>query len=199
MRELDFIGDSGSKTIKETGGIRPWRPNVRGFAILALALLCAACASPPPISSNPLQDIRAAAAPLAPSSGPSLTGTITQGLQDASFNLDNAVTVGALDAQDAAPACLHSALKQLGIDPTSPTPDAASFTPKVSDLISAASVAYIRARQAEKLAGTGVTVDVSCKALIGQIVLDGGKAAGQVAQFVPGVSALKQLLPVSLP
>lgn len=169
---------------------------MRKLALL-LTLALGACTNPPTISSSPIQDLSAAAAQVNPTTP--LGGTIVQGLRDSSFNLDNAVTVGALDANDAAPACLHSVLKQLGIDPTSPSIPAASFTPKVSDLISAASVAYIRARQAERAAGTGVTVDVSCKALIGQIVIDSGKAAMQAATLAPGVGALNQLLPVPLP
>ena len=63
---------------------------------------------------------------------------------------------------------------------TTATPPA-SFTPRVTDLVSEGAVLYIEAQQAKRLVGGGaITIDPSCKALIGQFVLD----AGSVAQIV---------------
>lgn len=164
----------------------------------AVAALLAGCTNGPavaPISANPLQDVSGIIAPLAPSTGPSLQGTVTQGLLDASWNLDQAVAVGALDAQDAAPACLHSVLGDLGIDPANPATAAPNFTPHVSDLISGGSVIYIRARQAEKAAASGgPTFSLSCKALIGQFVIDAGKLAQRVGGAMPGIGQITSLL-----
>lgn len=158
---------------------------MKRIAILCSALALLSACGTQPISASLTHDI-AAAAPT-----PKVNSTISQGLIDASFNLDQAVAVGALDKTDAAPACLHSVLTQLGIDPSNPSTPAANFTPRESDLISAASVAYIRARQAERLQKTGFSVDMSCKALIGQIVIDAGKAAARgAASTVPGLGLL---------
>lgn len=169
------------------------------LAILAAACLLAACTAsnpPPPISASPAQDAAAAASVLAPSSGPSLQGTVTQGLQDASWNMDQAVIVGALDANDPAPACLHSVLTDLGLDPAKPASPAASFVPRVSDLISGGAVLYIRAQQAKKLAaGGGPTFSIPCKALVGQLVIDAGKAAAQVGgNTLPGAGVITNIL-----
>lgn len=140
----------------------------------ALALMLAGCQGP--ISGSLPSDFLA---------GSGQTGaTIIGGLQDAAWNLDQAVAVGALDAADPAPGCLHAALADLGIGANLP-----SFKPKVSDLISAGSIAYIRAQQAKKLSG-GVVVAQSCKAIIGEIVLDIG-AAGK--GLIPGGNLLPTL------
>lgn len=148
---------------------------MRHLFIAMAALLLASCSAsnpPAPISANPTQDALAALPP-----SPAQT-TVVQGLQDASYNLDSAVTVGALSASDPAPACLHSALTQLGIStPGNTVTPAASFVPKVSDLISAGAVLYIRAQQAQALiASGGIQVSVPCEALIGKLVMDAGKA-----------------------
>lgn len=162
------------------------------YSLLALGLILAGCTT---ISADPIHDVISAVP--APSSGSSIQGTVTQGLLDASSNLDKAVTVEALDATDPAPACLHATLKDLGIDPASPQSTVPSFVPKVSDLISAGSVLYIRAQQAKKLAANGgLTVQIPCKALIGQLVIDAGKVLGKAAlQSVPGLGMLQGILP----
>lgn len=143
------------------------------------------------ISANPAQDLRAEIAAKPADSGAGLFGKVVmQGLLDATYNLDNAVTVGALDATDPAPKCFHGILGQLGIDPAVPTTPAPSFTPRRSDLISEGSILYIRARQAQKLAGQGVTVPSGCKELVAQFMLDAA-AAGIKAQ--PGGGLLPLL------
>ncbi len=160
-----------------------------GLAIL-LALSTAACSSQAPISANPVQDVISAPNAL-PELKP-LQTTIVQGLQDADANLHQAVDIGALDANDPAPGCFDSVLADLGIGPNAPAA-AKSFTPKVSDLISAGSVLYIRARQAEKLAQSGgPSFSIPCKALIGQFVIDAGRVAGKAGMSaLPGSGLLR--------
>jgi len=113
---------------------------------MLLAIFAAGCATTP-ISANPIQDI---ASTVPQSSGPL---SIQEGLREAAFNLDNAVVVGALTADDPAPACVHDAMTRLGLNPLQPP--APSFTPQTTTLIGKGAVAYIRARQARRLQGTG--------------------------------------------
>jgi len=158
----------------------------------AACLALGACATQPPISANPVQDVTQAAA----ANSLPLVGTVQQGLLDAEFNLDNAIVVGALPKTDPADACLHGALTQIGIEPQAngtPATPLPSFTPKVSDLISAGSVLYIRAQQLKALQGAGgLTVPVPCEAIIGQFVLDAGKAG---AGALPGGNIITSILP----
>lgn len=167
-----------------------WRPGMTLPKVAPVLLLVAFVGCSTPISGNPVQDLaQQAAKPLAPSV-PSLGGVVLQGLQDATWNLDQAVAVGALDKADPAPGCFHGMLGQLGMDPANPAPPAASFEPKVSDLISAGSVLYIRVQQAKKLQGGGIAVAPSCKELIAQFMLD---AAAAGANALPGGGALIKL------
>jgi hypothetical protein len=146
--------------------------------LLVIPLLYAGCTSA--ISANPIQDVQ---------TGP-MGRVVQQGLLDATSNLDQAVQVGALSADDPAPKCFHGFLGQLGIDPAHPVSPAASFTPKVSDLISAGSVLYIRAKQLQKLQGGGVSVPTDCKVLIAQFMLD---AAAAQTKALPGGGLLPVL------
>lgn len=75
-------------------------------------------------------------------------------------NMDAAVQVGALSADDPAPGCIRAAVNRLGLEQE-------TFEPEVNGLISAASVAYIKARQIENRA----PVSLDCKALVGDILL----------------------------
>lgn len=165
------------------------------FILPLLALGACADKNPGPISANPVQDVNAHLAQVAPGAA-MVGGTIQQGLLDAEWNLDQAILVGALPKNDPADSCLHGALTQLGIEPntdgTAPPP-APSFTPRESDLISRGSVLYIRAQQAKALAGGGgLTVPVGCEAIIGRIMLDAAKQGGNL---VPGGSIINQFLP----
>ncbi len=105
---------------------------------------------------------------------PVVKATVEQGLINASWNLDQAIIVGALGPHDPAATCLHDILGYLGLEPGSTL--LPSFTPRVSDLISEGSVLYIRAKQSQRLAGVGVAVPEGCKALLGQFVIDAGQA-----------------------
>jgi len=95
-----------------------------------LLLTLAGCAETP-ISANIAKDVL-------PSGPGTLGGVVVEGLVNATWNLDQAVVVGALKADDPAPKCFHSILKQLGVDPAQTAAPGPSFVPKVSDLISAA-------------------------------------------------------------
>jgi hypothetical protein len=150
------------------------------FGRLVVVLLTLALAGCSTISGDPLQDVP---------KGP-LGRVVIQGLQDATFNLDSAVTVGALSADDPAPKCFHSILVQLGADPASPAAPGASFTPKVSDLISFGSVLYIRAQQLKKSQGGGISVPSDCKVLMTNFLLD---AAGAGVKGLPGGGLLPTL------
>ena len=140
------------------------------LGLICFACLVAGCAE---ISANPMRDLPHG----------NLGGVVIRGLQDATFNLDSAVKVGALEATDPAPKCFHGVLAQLGADPSAPTPPGASFEPKVSDLISFGSILYIRAQQLKKVQGGGVAVPTDCKVLITNFLLD---AAGAGVKGLPG-------------
>lgn len=167
---------------------------------MLVALALAGCSANIPISANPINDLS--------SQTGQVGSTVVQGLQDAAFNFDNAVAVGALDKTDPAPACVHGILQDIGQDVTvtltgaTPVPSTvgsgASYTPKVSDLISAGSVAYIRAQQAKKLVGgSGLSVPVGCEAIVGKVVIDGANKAGSMGLSVL-TGGLVSKLPISL-
>lgn len=117
-----------------------------------------------------------------------IQSTILTDFQSTAFNLDEAVRVGALQAEDPAPKCLHEAMKQLGLEGDS-TP-AASFQPKRDGLLSEGAILYIRAQQLKRLQGTGVTVPVDCQALIGRLLLDNAAA---LTKGLPGGGLLPSI------
>lgn len=161
---------------------------MRIVALTVIAALgLAGCSSPPPISSNPTQTVTNAVAQTP------IGKTVQQGLLDSEWNLDQAIAIGVLPANDPADACLHAALTQIGIEPgTTPPPSAQQFTPRISDLLSGGSVLYILAQQAKQLKSqAGITVPVACEAVVGKFVLDAG-ALGLNA--VPGGA----IVPVNL-
>lgn len=155
---------------------------MKHLAMLYAATLLVGCATP--ISKSLTTDI---AATVPNDRGAS---AIIQGLQDSAFNFDEAVRVGALDATDPAPGCVHGVLKDLGVEASAGTAPPAVFTPRVSDLLSAGSVLYIRVKQAERLAGTSVVVPTDCKALVGQLIID---VARQGLSVLPGAGLLPKL------
>lgn len=166
---------------------------MKRLLLLTPIILLVGCQNPAPISASPIQDIKTA---VDAGGTPTIIGTVQQGLLDAEWNLDQAIVVGALPANDPADACLHQGLTQIGIEPNpngqAATP-APSFVPKISDLISAGSVLYIRAQQLKALqGGGGLQVPVACEAVIGRFVLDAGKAG---AGALPGGSIISNILP----
>lgn len=142
-------------------------------ATLLLAL--ASCAIP--ISSNIASDVISGAVSVSPDAA-AAAKLLTTDLQDASFNLNSAVAVGALAKDDPAPPCLDALVGQ--IIPPNPGP---SFTPKVGGLVSLGSVLYIRAKQAQGLANGGIAMPVSCKSLVGDFVI---QALAQAKNQLPG-------------
>lgn len=151
---------------------------MKRLILLSVALL-AGCATPPPISTNPIQTVTNAVA------ATPIGGTVVTGLQNAAFNLDSAVQIGVLPMNDPADGCVHGALQLIGQDvvlgpmgenPVTPVTPTKQFTPKVTDLLSGGSVAYILAQQAKQIAGGGVTVPASCEQLVGHFVLTGVNA-----------------------
>lgn len=146
---------------------------MKRIACIAAALAVTACANfTPQISGNP----EATALKTIAASNP----TAVTDLQDAASNLDQGVIVGALAADDPAPTCVHSILQKAGIEVPAGTVPPASFTPKNSGPASAGAIVYIIAQQAKQRKG-GITVDPSCEALVGRIVIDGVSAANKAA------------------
>lgn len=145
--------------------------------IIIAGLALAGCASTPDLIVGPATD--ASGKQVAPPS-PVLTG-IASDIQAAAFNLDNAIAIGVLPANDPADACAHQALQQAGIEVPAGAKPAQSFAPKHGSPLADASVLYILAQQAKS--GPSFSVDVGCKALLGQMVLDG---LGAVNKLLPG-------------
>jgi hypothetical protein len=113
--------------------------------------------------------------------------TIVTDLQSAAFNLDSAVTVGALSVDDPAPKCLHDLLVKAGIEMPAGQAPAKSFIPKHDGVASAGAIAYIIAQQLKQGAGVPV-VSSNCEALVGRVVIDGVEAAKKaVPSFIPGL------------
>src|SRR5271170_174937 len=139
-------------------------PPHRRLIFAAPVLAIAACATPPPISANPAQSTTNVIAQVAPQA----VATVQQGLTDAQWNLQQAVTIGVLPASDPALACVNGVVTQLGVGST-----AASFTPRETDLISTGAVLYIQIQQAKQLAGgQALLVPAGCQQLIGMFVID---------------------------
>lgn len=135
--------------------------------LIALALLLGACASTPTqISGAP-----AASIPISP------TSVLGTDLQSASYNLDMAVQVGALTADDPAPKCLHAVLQKAGLEPVPGAAAPASFAPKNDGIASAGAIAYIIVQQAKR--AVPVQVDPQCEALVGRIAIDGATAVNK--------------------
>lgn len=113
--------------------------------------------------------------------------TIVTDLQSAAFNLDSAVTIGVLEKNDPAPACLHAILIKAGIETVPGAEPAASFVPKKDGVASAGAIAYILVQQAKKAARTATPVDPNCEALVGRIVIDGAVAIRRATPSVLGI------------
>lgn len=148
------------------------------LCIVPAFALCA-CAGIPTITGTPTGTLPV----------PITNHTIVTDLQDAAFNLDQAVAVGALAANDPAPTCLHDLLQKAGIEVPAGGAAAKSFTPRNSGVASAGAIAYIFAQQAKSLGTSGVSVDPSCEALVGRITIDGVKAANKATVgLIPGLA-----------
>jgi hypothetical protein len=144
------------------------------YIAIVLALFATACVSTPDkISATPA------------AGGISITNpTIVTDLQSAAFNLDSAVTVGALAQDDPAPKCLHDVLVKAGIEVPAGTEPVKSFVPRKDGVASAGAIAYILAQQAKQIAKSGVAVDPSCEALVGRVVIDGAKTINKAVPLI---------------
>jgi hypothetical protein len=151
---------------------------VKIFLALWISIVLAACVSTPDkIVSTP--------------AGGSLPIPITdpvavKDLKSAASNLDQAVAIGALPANDPAPACLHDALQKAGIEIAPGATAPQSFAPTNDGVFSLGTILYIQVQQAKAMKGQGITVSQSCLALLGQIHLDALMATAQVgARMLP--------------
>lgn len=144
--------------------------NPHRLAVAGVALL-SACATPVPISNNPVQEAAGAI-------GLTQNSAVVKGLQNAEWNLDQAVSINILAANDPADQCLHQTLTNLGqelaADGTPVPSTAKQFTPRMTGLIDGGSVVYILAQQAKKVgANPGALVPASCEQIVGHFVIAG--------------------------
>lgn len=159
-------------------------------ALIAAALVAlAGCSNPAPISSNPVTTTTNIIGNILPGANSAKADISTQ-LVNAEYNLDQGVAIGVLQSGDPVDACLHQVNTQLGIEPGSTAPPAASFTPRMTGLIDSGAAAYILAQQANSAKNGGIAVPPGCKAVIGDLVLKG--AAGAI-NLVPGGGILPVL------
>lgn len=113
------------------------------IAIMAAVALLSGCVSTTPIGAS-----------LSPGA------FISRDIETTARNLDNAVIVGALPADDPAPVCLHDLMSRTGAGQE-------TFKPEINGLISAQSILYIRAKQIKNRG----EMSVACKAIIGDILV----------------------------
>ena len=154
-----------------------------------LLMFLVGCASPPAISSNPVQTAGNAISAAIPQLAPVGNGINTE-LLNAEQNLKGGVTVGILQPTDPVLGCVQQVNTQLGIEPGSTTTPAASFTPVETGPIDTGAALYVIAQQALTLKNGGITVPTACKAIIGDLVLKGQAGA---AQILPGGGLLPTL------
>lgn len=137
--------------------------------ILSVVLAATLCACATPITNNK----GTGGIPVSADSG------VGKDLLAAAFNLDNAIGIGVLPADDPAASCIHGVLKQAGLEVPAGAPAVASFIPENRGAVSVGAIAYIRAIQLQGLKGLQVPVD--CEALIGKFVVDGLTTANKLA------------------
>jgi hypothetical protein len=144
------------------------------LAILAALALCscAILSTPDKIVSTPV----GASLPV-----PITNKTIITDLQSAASNLDQAVAIGALPANDPAPKCIHDILQRAGIEALPGAAPQQSFEPKNDGLASLGSIAYIQVQQQKAMSGHIVPVSVDCKSLLGTFVIDGAIGLAKLA------------------
>lgn len=157
----------------------------RLIAVIGLSLLLAACLSG--CATTPREISNAPIATLAPEP----MSTFNDGLKNSAYNLDKAISIGVLKPDDPAALCVHGVLQQLKLETapgTSDAPPVQSFVPKVTDLLSAGSVLYIREQQlATALPALVPTLPDACDALVGKLVLRSIRAGlTEAAVKLPG-------------
>jgi hypothetical protein len=163
---------------------------MKRLTLFATLFTCVACTTP--ISkSGPI--------PLPPGVARDLVAT--------GFNLDNAVTVGAILPTDPAVGCIHGVLAEAGLDAPACTPPVApattpvcpppppSFIPENRGAVSAGSIIYIHAQQLKGL--QGVTVPMECDAMVGQFVRLGLTSSKPSSALTPAVAPV--VAPITSP
>jgi hypothetical protein len=146
--------------------------------IVALLFLLSGCVSTPALISG-----------TSPGEAVPITNrTVVTDLQAAAYNLDNAVLVGALPADDPAPKCIHDILVKAGIELPPGVSPPQSFKPKNDGVASLGAIAYILAQQAKQIASSGAfKTDAVCEAVLGRVVIDGMKAVNNAIPLIPGI------------
>lgn len=114
-----------------------------------------------------------------PNVGISKTSTFGEDLLATAYNLDNAIAVGALPADDPAAACVHDVLIKAGLETPAGAEPVKSFEPKREGVVSEGAIIYIRAQNLKGL--QGMEVSPRCKELIGQVVVDGAAAGRKLS------------------
>ena len=120
------------------------------------------------------------------STGPSVSPTSVLGtdLVAAASNLDQAIKIGVLPANDPADLCVHNALQQVGLEVVPGTPTPASFEAQNKGFVSGGSIVYIRVQMLKNLKVVGISDQ--CYALIGRLHVEGLKAAVLPASLLLG-------------
>jgi hypothetical protein len=148
------------------------------------ALLLGGCGINPnaPISSDVNQTITGTAnasnsltlsgtAPLSVSAPRPASGLVLDA-QDAMWDLDQAIIIGDLSADDNADKCLHTVLGKYGLDPTVTTPPVVtsatpkSFVPRKGGVLSLGAIAYIKAEQIKNSGPPVIKLPESCGAVV---------------------------------
>ena len=102
-------------------------------------------------------------------------------LAAAKFNLDQAIAVGALPADDPAAGCVTAVLADLGLDK-----EAVSFEPQREGVVSVGAIIYIRVAQAKAFKDS-FKLPSDCDAVVGRLVIDSVKAGSRA---LPGAGLL---------
>lgn len=160
----------------------------RCLVLLAVVGLLAGCASSDPLSANIAAD--------AWQGRPfKLSGflSVEDGLREARFNFEGALSVGITDKRiTSALQCVTGVMDGLNIqmDPNTPS-TLPTFIPKRGTALGQGSILLIRTVQAQALTGSGgIAVPAGCDAQIGQMVLDVARAN---ANALPGGGLLPKL------
>lgn len=161
------------------------------FAVVLSAL--AGCASTP----DKIVSVAAFSEPTATSSAPAALPPLPVQITDPGLvkklkadaaNLDQALAIGALPANDPAAPCLHDFMRRAGVEQAPGTTAAQSFKP---DPDGDASIVYILAQQAKLAAAAGnIQISQSCLALVGQIHLDAIAVAAKGARGLLGLGGI---------
>lgn len=116
---------------------------------------------------------------------------LARDLVSAAYNLDEAVRVGAIPANDPAVACVHDALQHSGLDGGGAV-QRQSFEPKKDGVVSMGAILYIMVEQARTQAAAAKAFELSpaCLQIIGRLQVDALKATAKAGLAVlPGAIA----------